>query len=130
MTENLFADLPDVASAAPEAATAPSQPDGGLFDDIPATRVLGGVLAGTEAEFYKAGGKHGVDPRLLMSIAKFETGDGTSHMVRTKNNVAGITDRSGQTYRTFPSVDDSIDYMASNLKRNYFDKGLTTIPAI
>jgi hypothetical protein len=31
---------------------------------------------------------------------------------------------------TFASLAEGIDKMASNLKRNYFDKGLTTIAAI
>lgn len=31
---------------------------------------------------------------------------------------------------TFSSLEEGIDKMASNLKRNYIDKGLTTIEAI
>jgi hypothetical protein len=98
--------------------------------DVAPTSFLGGALSGQEQAFIDAGKKYGVDPKLLMAISLFETTGGTSHMIRSMNNVAGITNPGGKTYRSFGSIPESIDYMASNLKRNYIDQGLTTIPAI
>jgi hypothetical protein len=90
-------------------------------------------LAGSGQDFVNAGYKYGIDPTLLASISSFETGAGTSRAARDYNNVGGMmnprsTDSKG--FMKFDSVQEGIDAMASNLKRNYIDKGLTTIPAI
>lgn len=64
----------------------------------------------------------------MAAIAVHETGNGTSNAVRKKNNVGGMMGKNG--LMTFDSIEQGIDKMASNLKRNYFDKGLTTIEQI
>jgi flagellum-specific peptidoglycan hydrolase FlgJ len=38
------------------------------------------------------GRKYGVDPTLMMAIAEFETGHGSSYSARVRNNIAGIMD--------------------------------------
>jgi hypothetical protein len=48
--------------------------------------------------------------------------------VKNKYNVGGMMGKNG--LMTFNSLEEGIDKMASNLKRNYFDKGLTTIEQI
>src|SRR4030095_10618007 len=115
--ENYFSDVPDLATAEIKPETKPEHQDLGFFADAPdlskPVSVLGGKLAGKEDAFIEAGLKHGVDPTLLMSMSMFETGDGTSRMVQTKNNVGGLTEPGNpNTYRRFASVDDSIDTMA------------------
>lgn len=80
------------------------------------------------AAFEAAGKKYGIDPALLAAIAMHETGNGTSQAIKNKNNVGGMMSKTG--LMTFSSVDEGIDKMASNLKRLYFDQGLTTIPQI
>lgn len=57
-----------------------------------------------------------------------ETGNGTSSAVKNKYNVGGMMGKDG--LMTFSSLSEGIDKMASNLKRNYFDQGLTTIEQI
>lgn len=89
---------------------------------------LGGVLKNTGDIFSSVGAKYGIDPALLAAIAVHETGNGTSNAVKTKNNVGGMMGKNG--LMTFSSIEEGIDKMASNLKRNYIDKGLTTIEAI
>ncbi|MEK4263691.1 MULTISPECIES: glucosaminidase domain-containing protein [Paenibacillus] len=74
------------------------------------------------------GNKYGISPALLAAIAVHETGNGTSNAIKNKNNVGGMMGKNG--LMTFSSVEEGIDKMASNLKRNYLDKGLTTIEAI
>lgn len=80
------------------------------------------------AAFEAAGKKYGIDPALLAAIAMHETGNGTSNAIKTKNNVGGMMTKKG--LMTFSNVDEGIDKMASNLKRLYFDQGLTTIEQI
>ncbi|WP_052759800.1 glucosaminidase domain-containing protein [Paenibacillus sp. DMB20] len=91
-------------------------------------QTLSGALKGKGDAFAAAGKKYGIDPALLAAIAIHETGNGSSNAVRKKNNVGGMMGKNG--LMTFGSVDEGIDRMASNLKRLYFDQGLTTIPQI
>lgn len=94
---------------------------------VPAAK-LGGLGQYSQA-FYDAGRKYGVDPKLLMAIAMHETGKGTSAAFLRKNNAMGISPNGGGP-RAFSSVEESINYAARLLRKNYLDQGLTTIPAI
>ncbi|MFS0837280.1 glucosaminidase domain-containing protein [Paenibacillus sp. 1P03SA] len=76
----------------------------------------------------KSSSKRGVDPTLVAAIIMHETGNGTSNAVKSKNNVGGMMSKDG--LMSFDSIEAGIDAMVSNLKRNYFDKGLTSIEAI
>jgi hypothetical protein len=100
----------------------------------PLDRYLGSAaLANKGYAFEAAGQKYGVDPALLASIATFETGHGTSKAATQDNNVMGgmvPSSPNQKQHQKFDSVDDSIDKAASNLSRNYLQKGLTTIPQI
>jgi len=89
---------------------------------------LSGVLKGTGDVFSTVGTKYGIDPALLAAIAVHETGNGSSNAVKNKNNVGGMMGKNG--LMTFNSLEEGIEKMASNLKRNYIDKGLTTIQQI
>ena len=92
---------------------------------------LGGLAPYGQA-FIDAGRKYGMTPdqvKIGMSIAMHETGRGSSHAFRNKNNSMGISPNGGGP-RSFGSVEEGIDYGMRNLKRNYFDKGLTTIEQI
>lgn len=57
-----------------------------------------------------------------------ETGNGTSSAANSKFNVGGMMGKNG--LMKFGSIAEGIDAMASNLKRLYYDKGLTTIEQI
>ncbi|MFD2330091.1 glucosaminidase domain-containing protein [Cohnella sp. GCM10020058] len=89
---------------------------------------LGGVLKGTGDLFQAAAKKYGIDARLLTAIAMHETGNGTSSAAKNKYNVGGMMGRNG--LMSFDSLAAGIDAMASNLKRLYYDQGLTTIEQI
>jgi hypothetical protein len=92
---------------------------------------LGGVLAGKSAAFVAAGKKYGVDPLLLIAIAQFETGNGSSYSARTRNNIAGIMNpKDPSKHMVYGSIEEGIDAQASLLKRGYLSKGLTSIAAI
>ncbi|WP_241154353.1 M23 family metallopeptidase [Staphylospora marina] len=88
-------------------------------------KLLGkGVFEGKADAFIEAGKRHGVDPVLVAAIAFHETGMGTSHMVRTKNNPGGLYANGG--FMEFPTLDDGIDKMTENLAKNYIRQGLKT----
>jgi beta-N-acetylglucosaminidase len=118
----------DVPTATP--APTPSGPTlADKFDD----HFKNSALAGTGQDFVNAGYKYGIDPTLLASISSVETDKGTSHAVNAYNNVGGMMDPKSpnQTgFLKYDSVQEGIDAMASNLRRNYINQGLTTIPQI
>jgi hypothetical protein len=89
---------------------------------------LKGVLKNTGDVFVEAGKKYQINPALLASIAIHETGNGTSNAAKYKFNVAGMMGKSG--LKTYDSIQDSIFDMARNLRKNYLDKGKTTIADI
>jgi mannosyl-glycoprotein endo-beta-N-acetylglucosaminidase len=56
---------------------------------------------------------YGVDPFLLMAIAKFETGSGTSYSARTRNNIAGIMNpRNPSQHMVYGSIEEGIEAQA------------------
>lgn len=122
------ANTPGVDPSASLAATRGADPNTAARLD----RVLGGAFAGQGAAFAAAAQRHGIDPNLLAAIAMHETGNGTSRAVRQNNNPGGLMDprTNWSTLQRFGSLEAGIDAMARNLKRNYIDKGLTTIPQI
>lgn len=95
-------------------------------------RQLGGRFAGQGQAFVDAAQRHGVDPALLAAIAMHETGNGTSRAVRERNNPGGIMDPASNWMRlkSFGSLEEGLDAMARNLRRNYLNEGRTTIAAI
>ena len=70
----------------------------------------------------------GIDWKLAVAIAEWESATYTSHIFKTKNNVAGLM-KDGYP-RTFETVDASIEYFINLLKYNYIDAGLDTIEKI
>ncbi len=93
---------------------------------------LKGVLAGKGAKLIELQNKYGISAALLAAIVNTESGHGSSNAARTKNNVAGIMSASSNFMKlaTFDSVDDCLEALAKNLKKNYVDKGLVTISQI
>jgi myosin heavy subunit len=102
----------------------PASPSSGSYN----WNSLGGKLAGSGSLMEKYGNMYGISPALLAAIAMHETGNGTSSAVRNKNNAFGIMGSNG--LKSFTSLEESIKYAASLLKKNYIDKGLTTVEAI
>lgn len=73
--------------------------------------------------------ENGIDPYLLASIMAFETGYGTSSAVRNHNNPGGMMDPAtgSMTLINYSSLEDGVEAVARNLKKNYIDEGRTTI---
>ena len=79
-------------------------------------------LAGLGKDFKKAGEDNGVNPLLLMAMAKHETGNGTSELFLNKNNLFGFNAYDFDPYNQatdFKTPADSIDTVAKHLKENY-----------
>lgn len=86
-----------------------------------------GVFEGEAAAFINAANKYHVDPVLVAAIALHETGQGKSRAVREDHNPGGLMGTNG--LMKFPTLEDGIDKMTSNLYNLYISKGLTT-PAL
>ncbi len=91
-----------------------------------------GVLAGKGAMIASIAEKNGLDPNLLAAIMANETGWGTSNAIRNHNNPGGMMDpaTNWSKIKTYSTLEEGINAVASNLKRNYIDQGLTTISTI
>ena len=75
----------------------------------------------------------GVDPYVATAIILHETGCGQSscsHIARTCYNFGGQKGSGCGAYQRFASVDDGLNGMISNLYRNFYSKGLTTVETI
>ena len=116
----------------------PIVPKPSLNMDISTTRYEGnpkfleahllGVLSGKSQAFYNAQEKYGINATFLIGIANQESGYGLSAVAKKYNNIGGM--RTSKGYIKYKSVEECIDSIASNLQRNYVQKGLKTPPQI
>ena len=75
----------------------------------------------------------GVDPYVATAIILHETGCGQgscSHIARTCYNFGGQKGSGCGAYQRFSSIDDGLNGMISNLYRNFYARGLTTVETI
>ena len=82
-------------------------------------------LYGLGQDFKEVSEKYGINPFLLMAMAKHETGNGTSDLFREKNNLFGFNAIDHDPYNMaskFKDPKDSIDTVAKHLKEEYLDK--------
>ncbi len=87
---------------------------------------LNSSLKGTGNLYAKYALEQGVDPYLATAITLHETGCkwSCSSAVKNHNNVGGMM--SGGSLIHFDTLESGISSFISNLKRNYYDKGLNT----
>lgn len=93
-------------------------------------RALHSNLTGTGTYFAKYSIDYGVDPYIAVGIALHETGCNSvcSKAVKQYNNVGGM--KSGGGLIKFSTLEEGIRSYIYNLKKNYYDKGLTTLEQI
>ena len=75
----------------------------------------------------------GVDPYVATAIILHETGCGQgscSHIARTCYNFGGQKGSGCGAYQRYGSIDEGLSGMISNLYRNFYARGLTTIDSI
>jgi hypothetical protein len=92
----------------------------------------GGVLSGKIQQVVQIANKYGVPPGFLTSVLALETGWGKSKAAKLYNNVSGSMDpkTGSMTFLKFKDVLESVEFTAKNLKKNYIDKGLTSVERI
>ena len=75
---------------------------------------------------------YGIDYKLAIAISKHETGNYTSYAFKTLNNVGGLMYWAGtnSALKSFNSLEEGIEAYVFNLRRNYYDIGLTSIEEI
>ena len=90
------------------------------------------VLDEVSCKIKEVANNYGIDYKMAIAIAKWETGYYTSHAFKNLNNVGGMMfwNGKGSQLQTFESLDSGIEAYVSNLKYNYFDLGLNTIESI
>ncbi len=82
-------------------------------------------LKGLGKEFRDAGLEVGVNPILLMAMAKHETGNGTSELFKNKRNLFGFNAVDHDPYNQatdFKNERESIFTVAKHLKNEYLNK--------
>ncbi len=99
---------------------------------IDALMAKNGVLAGKGDLVAQIADEYGIPADIFAAIIAAETGKGTSKAIRYRNNPGGLMDpKTGcRTLQNFNTLEDGLRKMASNLKRNYFDKGRITLATI
>lgn len=75
-----------------------------------------------------AGETYDIDPKLLESIERLESGHYTSELYLSKNNTWGAWD--GYNWMSFDSREDSTMALAKCLRENYYDKGIVELEDI
>ena len=102
--------------------------DGLTMDElvVKLNKNLNSTLAGKGDLYAKYSIEYGVDPYLALAISLHETGcnDECSNLVKTKNNVGGMMGKNGAL--VFPTLEEGIQKFIKNIKKNYYDYGLTT----
>ncbi len=91
---------------------------------------LGGVLSGKGQLIVDTSLKLGVDPFVAAAIMMHETGNGTSRISRTCNNVGGQKGSGCGAYQAFSDINTGIVGMINNLYKNFYSRGLNTIDSI
>ena len=78
--------------------------------------------------------EYGIDWKIAVSISKWETGNYTSKAFKERNNLFGMMKWNEEIRNTelitFNTIEEGIIAGVKNLKKNYIDKGLTTLDTI
>lgn len=70
------------------------------------------------SDYLKVGYENSIDPIFLAAKDAYESGWGTSYLAKSKNNLSGWKDNSGN-YMYFDSYSDCIAHTGAALKENY-----------
>ena len=107
--------------------------DGMTLDELAAKldRYLASDLKGKGYLYASHSLEIGIDPYLAVAISMHEAGCkwGCSNLVKKCNNVGGQVAKpscNGGSYKYYPTLDEGIIGFLDNIKRNYYDYGLTT----
>jgi len=89
-----------------------------------------GRLKGQEVLFNKLQIKYNVNKWLILAICLHESANGTSNLISSRNNPAGILNDSYTDFRKFSTLEEGIERTFYIIRNYYMDEGLTTIKQI
>ena len=105
-----------------------------LAEESKYNKILKNMFSGMGSDFENAANDHNIPVDILMSICLWETGEGTSEMLRKYNNPGGnlMYNKATKKWqsRSFKTLKEGLDFTASNLSENYWKKGLRTVTSI
>ena len=79
-------------------------------------------LQSLASKFVEIEQTHGINAIYLASKTAWESGWATSPMAVNQNNIGGVKNPGGNSYRTFASKEACLDYIADFLSISYLDK--------
>ena len=82
-------------------------------------------LSGIDETILKIQDEYNVNALFILAIIRLESGNGTSTIAQSKNNLGGIivSENSVAVFKTFDTQTDCIIYMANLLSKNYLTEG-------
>jgi hypothetical protein len=128
-------DLPLQSDEDPSKPTSAVGTDSGLSEaDI--TLIFDGTdLAGhgLEETILEVEGQYGINALFTIAVMKLESGNGSSRLAKSKNNLFGLNaisgDKNNRAY-SFETKGDSVRKFGLLLSKNYVGKGYTTVEKI
>lgn len=79
---------------------------------------------GIEQLIFEACNRHGIDSKIVLAIARLETGNFTSYAYTVGNNPGGMS--VNESPIMYPNIEAGVEAMVSNLANNYFAVGPNT----
>ncbi|MCD9020917.1 glucosaminidase domain-containing protein [Cohnella silvisoli] len=119
----------------PDKPTSAVGTDSGLSEEDIALIFDGTALAGhgLEETILDVEEKYGINAFFTIAVMKLESGNGSSRLARSKNNLFGLNATSGDKNNkafSFETKGDSVRKFGQLLSKNYVGKGYTTVEKI
>ncbi|RKP58048.1 hypothetical protein D7Z26_00630 [Cohnella endophytica] len=119
----------------PVKPTSTVRTDSGLSEEDVARIFDGTALAGNglEETVLEVEEQYGINALFTIAVMKLESGNGSSKLARSKNNLFGLNAITGDAHNrafSFETKGDSVRKFGQLLSKNYVGKGYTTIEKI
>ncbi|MBB6693904.1 glucosaminidase domain-containing protein [Cohnella xylanilytica] len=85
---------------------------------------------GLEKAIMELEDQYGINAYFTIAVMKLESGNGTSKVAKTRNNLFGLNSNNGTGYLRFKTKVDSVKRFGQLISKNYIGKGYTTIEKI
>ncbi len=85
---------------------------------------------GLERAIMELEDQYGINAYFTIAVMKLESGNGTSKVAKTRNNLFGLNSNNGTGYLRFKTKVDSVKRFGQLISKNYIGKGYTTIEKI
>lgn len=85
---------------------------------------------GLEKAIMELEDQYGINAYFTIAVMKLESGNGTSKVAKSRNNLFGLNSNNGTGYLRFKTKVDSVKRFGQLISKNYIGKGYTTIEKI